>query len=146
MKLWIPATAVALAVLPLAFVHPLKVNGRSMEPTLRPGTVCLAVRAWCAGPPSRGEVWLIDAPDGPAIKRVVGLPGERLEQREGEMLLNGQRLSEPFLQQFDQGNAGPWETGLGFLVLGDNRRESHDSRVWGPLPRTAFRSKVLVGS
>ena len=143
MKFWIPITAMALAVLPLAFVHPLRVTGHSMEPALRPGSVCLAVRAWCTGPPGRGEVWLIDAPDGPAIKRVVGLPGERLEQRDGEMFLNGERLQEPFLQQFDQGNAGPWETGRGFVVLGDNRRASHDSRVWGPLPRAAFRGKVV---
>jgi signal peptidase I len=146
MKPWIPATALALAFLPLAFVHPLKVEGHSMEPALRNGSICLAVRAWCSESPKRGAVWLIDGPDGPAIKRVVGLPGEHLEQRDGEMFLNGQRLQEPFLQQFDQGNAGPWETGPGFLVLGDNRRESHDSRSWGPLPRSAFRSRVLVGT
>ena len=136
--------ALALAILPLAFVHPLRVTGHSMEPALKPGSVCLAMRAWCAGSPHRGEVWLIDAPDGPAIKRIVGLPGERLEQRDGEMFLNGQRLQEPFLLQFDQGNGGPWESNQGFLVLGDNRRESHDSRVWGPLLRSAFRGKVIV--
>jgi signal peptidase I len=96
------------------------------------------------GPPGRGEVWLLDGPDGPVIKRVVGLPGERLAQRNGEMQLNGQRLQEPFLQQFDQGDGGPWESGDGFLVLGDNRRESRDSRVWGPLPLAAFRGKVLL--
>jgi signal peptidase I len=145
MRFWIPAVAVALAILPLAFVHPLRVTGHSMEPTLRPGSICLAVRSWCTGAPDRGEMWLIDAPEGAAIKRVVGLPGERLEQRAGEMFLNGQRLQEPYLQQFDQGNAGPWETGPGFLLLGDNRRESHDGRAWGPLPRSAFRSKVLAG-
>jgi signal peptidase I len=145
MKPWVPASAIALAILPLAFVHPLKVAGQSMEPALKAGSVCLAVRAWCAGAPHRGEVWLIDGPDGPAIKRVVGLPGERLEQRDGEMYLNGQRLQEPFLQRFDQGNGGPWETGRGFLVLGDNRRESRDGRVWGPLLRSAFRSKVVAG-
>ena len=143
MRPWVPALALALATLPLAFVHPLRVLGRSMEPTLSPGAIQFAVRAWCAGSPRRGEVWLVQGPGGPAIKRVVGLPGEHLEQLDGELYLNGQRLQEPFLQQFDQGDAGPWDTGSGFLVLGDNRRESLDSRTWGPLPRSAFRGRIL---
>ncbi len=143
MRLWIPATALVLAFLPLAFVHPLRVTGHSMAPTLEPGAVRLALRAWCLGPPRRGEVWLVQGPEGLAIKRVVGLPGERLEQRDGVMFLNDQRMQEPFLQQFDQGDGGPWDTGAAFLVLGDNRRESRDSRAWGPLPRGAFRGRVL---
>jgi signal peptidase I len=144
MKPWIPVVALALAALPLAFIHPLRVTGRSMEPTLRPGDVRFAVRAWCSGIPARGEVWLVQGPDGLAIKRVVALPGERLEQRQGELYLNGQRLQEPFLDRFDQGDAGPWDSGAGFLLVGDNRPESRDGRTWGALPRTAFRSRVLV--
>ena len=144
MRLWIPAAALALAVLPLAFIHPLRIVGHSMEPALGPGSVRLALRAWCAGSPKRGEVWLVEAPEGgPAVKRVVGLPGERLEQRDGEIYLDGRRLQEPYLQQFDQGDAGPWETKNGFLVLGDNRRESRDGRAWGPLPNSAFRGRLL---
>jgi len=144
MKLWLPAAALALALLPLAFLHPLRVTGRSMEPTLPAGAIRIAVRAWCSAPPRRGEVWLVQGPDGPAVKRVVGLPGERLEQRDGELYLDDRRLQEPFLPRFDQGHAGPWDTGTGFLLLGDNRPESRDGRVWGPLPRSAFRSRVLV--
>ncbi len=59
------------------------------------------------------------------------------------MFLNDQRMQEPFLQQFDQGDGGPWDTGAAFLVLGDNRRESRDGRAWGPLPRGAFRGRLL---
>lgn len=143
MKFWLPIVALAAAVLPLAFVHPLRVTGHSMEPTLTSGEIRLALRGWWAGPPRRGEVWLVESPDGPAVKRVVGLPGERLEQRDGEIYLGGQRLPEPFLQRFDQGPAGPWETGEGFLVMGDNRRASRDGRAWGPLPRAAFRSRMI---
>ena len=144
MRPWIPAAALAFALLPLAFVHPLRVAGRSMEPTLRSGSLHLALRAWCAGPPGRGEVWLVESPDGPAIKRVLGLPGERLEQRDGEMYLGERRMQEPYLRQFDRGDAGPWETGTGILVLGDNRRESRDGRAWGPLPRSAFRGRIIA--
>ena len=143
MKFWWPIVALAAATLPLAIVHPLRVTGHSMEPALRSGELRMALRGWWAGSPRRGEVWLVESPDGPAVKRVVGLPGERLEQREGEIYLEERRLQEPYLQQFDQGSAGPWETGPGYLVLGDNRRASRDGRVWGPLPRAAFHSRVI---
>ena len=144
MRPWVPLLAFALALTPLAVLHPVRVSGASMEPTLHDGDLRLGLRAWCAGSPKRGEVWLVEAPEGgPAVKRVVGLPGERLEQRDGEIYLDGRRLQEPYLQQFDQGDAGPWETKNGFLVLGDNRRESHDGRAWGPLPGSAFRGRIL---
>ncbi|HWQ08792.1 MAG TPA: signal peptidase I [Holophaga sp.] len=143
MKPWLPAAALAVAFLPLAFVHPVRVSGHSMEPTLVSGSIRLALRGWCAGSPERGEVWVIASPDGLVTKRVVGLPGERLEQKDGELYLGDRRLPEPYLQQYDQGGAGPWETGGGFLVAGDNRRQSRDGRAWGPLPREAFLGRLL---
>ena len=143
MKAWIPAAALALALLPLAFLHPVQVVGRSMEPALEPGSLHWALRAWCAGAPRRGQVWLFDGPGGPAVKRVVGLPGERLEQRDGELYLEGARMQEPYLSQFDRGDAGPWQTGAGYLMVGDNRPASQDGRAWGPTPRAALRGRLL---
>lgn len=143
MKVWIPLFAVALALSPLTVVHPVRVAGHSMEPLLRDRSVHIGLRAWCAGKPRAGEIWLIDGPDGPVVKRVIGLPGDRLEQRQGELVLNGARLSEPYLTQFDLGDMGLWEAGDGYLLVGDNRRESLDSRMWGPLPRAAFRARLV---
>jgi signal peptidase I len=142
MKLWIPFAALALALSPLAVVHPVRVSGKSMEPTLIDGSLHLALRSWCAGTPVRGEVWLLEGPSGPVIKRVIGLPGDHLEQRDGELFLNGPRMDEPYVRRIDQGDAGPWEAGEGYLLLGDNRRESQDSRAWGALPRSAFLARI----
>lgn len=143
MKPWIPLLALGLALSPLALVHPVRVQGRSMEPTLRSGQIVWVLRSWVAAPPARQQVWLLETQDGPSLKRVLALPGERLEIREGEVLHQGLPLDEPYVQQPERGSAGPWQAGEGYLVLGDNRPESRDSRAWGPLPRRAFQGRVL---
>lgn len=132
MRPWVPLAALALALSPLALLHPARVTGRSMQPTLPDGTIVWVLRAWAAGEPKPGEIWLAQGPEGPVIKRVLAGPGMRLETP-----------SVP-LQNADR--SGPWEAGSGYLVLGDNRTASRDSRVWGPLPREAFQGRVLHSS
>jgi signal peptidase I len=127
----------------MVFVHPVRVLGHSMEPSLKDGSIQLALRSWCAGTPAQGEVWVVESPDGPAVKRVIGLPGDHLEQRDGELFLNGQRMVESYLAQYDRGDVHPWDAGSGYLVLGDNRRQSRDSRAWGPLPRASLSGRIL---
>lgn len=143
MKPWLPLTALALALTPLAVVHPVRVSGRSMEPTLHSGDLRLGLRAWAAGLPKRGEVWVVEGPDGPSVKRVVGLPGEVLDQVRGDLRLGGRPLDEPYLAATEREDGGPWTCGEGFLVAGDNRPQSRDGRAWGPLPRAAFRARIL---
>ncbi len=143
MKPWIPLLSLGLALSPLAVVHPVRVQGRSMEPTLHSGQVVWGLRRWAAGAPAHEQVWLLETPDGPSLKRVLALPGEGLEIREGEVLHQGRPLDEPYVQQPERGSAGPWQAGDGYLVLGDNRPESRDSRAWGSLPRSAFRGRIL---
>ena len=143
MKAWVYAAALALALLPLAVVHPVQVKGRSMEPAFRNGDRAWALRAWAAGAPRRGQVWLVEGPEGPVLKRVVGLPGERLEQRRGDLWLQDRLLDEPYVRTTERGDGGPWDTGAGYLVLGDNRPESRDGRAWGSVARKALRSRVL---
>ena len=81
MRIGIPLAALALALAPLAVVRPVRVAGESMAPALKPGQVRWLLRSWAAGDPERFQVWLVDSPDGPALKRVVGLPGEVLDHR-----------------------------------------------------------------
>ncbi len=143
MKPWIPLLALGLALSPLTVVHPLRVQGRSMEPTLRDGGVCWVLRSWAAGAPRRGQVWMVEGPEGPCLKRVMALPGEHLEMRGGDLFGQGSLLAEPYVQHLEGQDGGPWEAGQGYLLLGDNRPQSRDSRAWGPLARSAFRGRVL---
>lgn len=143
MKPWIPLAALALALSPLAFVHPVRVQGRSMEPLLKDGELRWALRSWCVNAPKRGEVWLIQGPEGPALKRVVGLPGETVEQKSGDLWVNGHPLSEAYIHRSDRGEGGPWNCGQGFFLAGDNRTESQDCRAWGSLPLDAFQGRVI---
>ncbi len=145
MKAIVPIAAVALALSPLTVLHPLKISGRSMEPALRSGELRWALWPWCAGMPRRGQVWMIEGPEGPSVKRIVGLPSDRVESKEGEVYLNGSRINESYVEKVELKDApdGVWECGDGYLLLGDNRRESHDGRAWGPLPPSSLRGRVL---
>ncbi|MBP1626465.1 MAG: signal peptidase [Holophagaceae bacterium] len=135
--------AMALALAPLAFIHPVRIQGRSMAPTLRDGEMCFALRAWCAPAPRRGQIWVVQAPEGEAVKRLLALPGQRLSLQEGRFCLDGQPLEEPYLRYRESGNGGPWDAHEGYLVLGDNRPASRDSRAWGPMGRQAMESLII---
>jgi len=143
---WLLAGALALALAPLALVHPVRIEGRSMEPLLRDGDLRLALRPWCAGAPRPGEVWIVQTPSGPAVKRVVALPGARIELVDGELQVDGKVLPEPYVTHLERGSAGPWEAGSGYFMLGDNRPESHDSRAWGAVPGSGMEGRVWLGS
>ena len=68
----------------------------------------------------------------PLIKRVVGLPGETIEIRDGHVYINGQVLEEPYLEQLTYGNVSPRVLSPDHVfVLGDNRGASNDSRSFG---------------
>ena len=135
--------ALALAMAPLLFLHPVLIAGRSMEPRLHPGSVCLALRAWCAGHPAAGQIWLVQTPTGPAVKRLVGVPGDRLELRQGALWINGRLVDEPYAEPTERDTAGPWAAGAGYFLLGDNRPQSHDSRAWGSLPAAGMLGRIL---
>ncbi|WP_243303597.1 signal peptidase I [Geothrix oryzisoli] len=143
MKPWIPLAALALALSPLAVVHPVRVSGRSMEPALHDGDLRWAVRAWASHAPRRGEVWLVEGPHGSSVKRVLGLPGEALTWTGPDLWIAGQRLDEPWVVHPERSGAGHQACGAGYLVLGDNRPDSQDGRSWGPLPVKAMRGRIL---
>jgi signal peptidase I len=124
---------------------PFRVTGGSMEPTYRDGSVNFANRlAYLRGRPQRGDVVAIRLAAGRhrmLLKRIVGLPGERIAIREGVVHINGQPLAEPYLQR-----AWPWnvrETVLAadeYYVIGDNRRMAQEEQEFGK-----FKADLIVG-
>jgi signal peptidase I len=69
------------------------------------------------------------------IKRIVGMPGDTVEMRDGRTWVNDEPLDEPYLHgNLDSDPQGPWQVPDGtYFMMGDNRTNSADSRVWGPL-------------
>jgi len=143
MRPWIPFAALALALSPLGVVHPVHVSGHSMEPALANGDLRCALRAWAGHAPRRGEIWVVAGPEGPSVKRVLGLPGDTVAWRGPDLWINGQRLEEPWVVHPERSGAGRQVCGSGYLVLGDNRPDSQDGRSWGAVPVQAMLGRIL---
>ena len=88
--------------------------------------------------PRRGEVIIFRFPRDESrdfVKRVIGVPGDRIEIEDGQVIVNGIPLAEPYITRPDRGDMDEVTVPEGsFFVLGDNRRASNDSRHWGPVP------------
>ena len=99
-------------------------------------------------PPARGEVIVFRFPGDPSkdfVKRVIGLPGEEVELRNGTVYIDGVLLEEPYLTERDSSTAEAEVMGeKEYYVMGDNRRSSRDSRDWGGVPEENVRGKVWV--
>lgn len=113
------------------------VEGPSMEPNFHTGEFVLVSRTayWKVfGEPQRGDVIVLHPPTKPGeefIKRLVGLPGDRVEVRDGQVFVNDVLLDEPYIE-VPTNSSGVWNVGEDqYFVMGDNRRNSEDSRSWG---------------
>ena len=139
-----------LAAIGIAFfVRIPQVTGPSMLPQVQPGELVLInTLAYRFGAPARGDVVALrhDEPTAQTfLKRIVGLPGERVQLRDGVLYLDGRRTDEPYVTLRDRATT-PVVTvpPNAFYVLGDNRGESEDSRTWGPIPENAVIGKALI--
>jgi signal peptidase I len=97
---------------------------------------------WIKGEPVRGDIVVFRRPGPPYdlyIKRVVGMPGEEVRMTAGQVFLDGNLLKENYTTippAPGYRDRGEWWTGPNeYVVLGDNRRDSEDSRVFGPVRR-----------
>jgi signal peptidase I len=126
-----------------------RVEGMSMEPNFHHGQFLLINKlAYRLGEPQRGDVIVFRYPLDPSrdfIKRVIGLPGETVEIRNGQVLINNQAIDDPATVNEASYNypatvLGPEE----LFVLGDNRPNSSDSHSWGTLPADLVIGKVVL--
>ena len=165
------AIAIVLAIKAWV-VNPYRIPSSSMEPTLhcaRPAPACearfsdrvLANRfIYHFTDPQRGDVVVFETPPqarvkcgagGTFVKRIIGLPGEtvqiRLQQGAAFVYIDGRRLEEPYIEH-DRRDIGPEESFRvpkgHFFVMGDNRSQSCDSRVWGSVPEDNLIGKVFM--
>jgi signal peptidase I len=166
----IVAVALGLALgIQALLVKPFRIPSESMVPTLDIGQRVLVDRVtYRYGEPERGDIVVFKPPAGadnntcgtsgydeqrqacPApterrsdtnfIKRIVGLPGERLSVRGGRVYIDGRRQKEPWIRpdatcdicDLPQDITIPRDM---YFMMGDNRGESADSREWGPVPK-----------
>jgi signal peptidase I len=133
--------ALGLAMIIIVFLYqPVKVEGTSMAPLLTDQErIFINKFVYRFEPIARGDVVVFWYPldhSKSFIKRVVGLPGETLEIRQGRVYVNGKGLEEPYVpQQFtDSSTYGPIRVPpQEYFVMGDHRVSSNDSRVFGPV-------------
>jgi signal peptidase I len=116
----------------------IRVDGSSMEPTLYHGEFVIVNKlAYKVSEPKIGDVIVFHFPRDPHqdyIKRIIGLPGDRVTVSQGRVYVNDQPLSEDYLAAPPSYN-DTWLVPEGALfVLGDNRNNSSDSHTWGPVP------------
>jgi len=111
------------------------IPSESMENTIIAGTRVMGLKcSYWFSDPQRGDVVVFPAPDEPEIpyvKRIIGLPGETVEIRDGVTYINGEALEEDYLAEPMQGNFGPYYVPEdSYFVMGDNRNHSKDARYW----------------
>ncbi len=148
----------AVFVLLMVFVaQPVVVEGTSMLPQLHDGERLIVNKliyykipgvTW--GNLQRGDVvvfWYPNDPDKSYVKRVIGLPGETIEIRNGIVYVDGEQMKEEYLatdfhQRMD--NHAPKKVDEHhYYVMGDNRDNSSDSRIWGVVPEKYIYGKVF---
>jgi signal peptidase I len=161
------AVAIVLAIKAWV-VNPYRIPSSSMETTLH----CAGAGLGCTArfsdrvlanrfiyhfmDPERGDIVVFETPQqarrqcgagGTFVKRIIALPGETWEMRSGFVYINGKRLEEPYVHR-DRRDADTLPPEKipddSYFVMGDNRSQSCDSRVWGALPRSNLIGKVFA--
>ena len=145
--------SVLIAIVVILFLYqPVKVEGTSMMPSLQNDErifINKFVYRFGISDIGRGDTIVFWAPEDPSksyIKRVIGVPGDVVEINAGTVILNGQRLPEPYIRDDYRDRMSMTrrvvENGH-YFVLGDHRNSSNDSRSWGTVPRDAIYGKAV---
>lgn len=150
------ALVAALIIIPIrTFVaQPFVVSGNSMFPTFKNGEYLIVNETTkYIGTYERGDVVILRYPNDPSkyfIKRVIGLPGETISIQGGIVSITSEQqktpliLDEPYVKNVKLDTSVRTLANDEYFVMGDNRAQSSDSRVWGPVPKKLMDGKALV--
>jgi len=164
---WVVTIAVAVGfvlVFEAEIAKPFRIPSASMETTLlcaKPAADCtgtfndrvIANRlAYRFGDPARGQIVVFQAPKnacgvgGTFVKRLIGLPGDVVAERNGRVFVDGRRLNEPYVEpDFRDHITKTWRVPAGhYFFMGDDRINSCDSRTWGSVPRSSLIGPVQL--
>lgn len=145
-----------LIVLPIRFfiAQPFIVKGESMEPTFFDGQYLIVDEiTYRTHDPERGDVVIFKYPKDPSkyfIKRIIGLPNETVKIDGGKVTIfgeehpYGQPLEESYIKNTSHENVTEKLADNEYFAMGDNRSNSLDSRIWGPLPKEDIIGRVWV--
>jgi len=121
--------------------------GPSMQPNLYVGYRMMTEKvSYLLHEPRRGDIVIVEQSHGQTnlVKRVIGLPGETIESRDGHTYINGELLDEPWVTYFGGRYFPPIQIPEGHIfIIGDNRPNSHDSRAIGPVPIDAIQGRAI---
>lgn len=138
----------------LFIAQPFIVSGASMDPTFRNGQYLIVDElSYRLQEPDRGDVIIFRYPKNPKeffIKRIIGLPGETVSIKGDAIIITKKdgstvSLSEPYVTNHGNGSTESHQLKSDeYFVMGDNRPESSDSRVWGTLPRDNIVGRAFI--
>lgn len=146
-KIW-PGLALVLVILAGCGALRVDIVGEAMAPTLKDGQRALATRTFNSL--ARGDIVGFRYPKDESksfVKRIIGVPGDHIESINGSIRVNGRPLVEPYVAEVNRSvdSWGPVTVPHGqYFMMGDNRRNSSDSRSWGLVRREAIWAKVLL--
>jgi signal peptidase I len=145
---FIPAMLIAL-VIKVEVARAVTIEtGPSMQPNMYQGYRLMTEKvSYQLHHPQRGDIVVVDRPgtEVSLVKRVMGLPGEIVEVRTGHVLINGQKIEEPWVLYFGGPDYGPTQIPDGYIfILGDNRKNSRDSRAIGPVELRTIVGRVWL--
>ena len=150
------ALIAAIIIIPIrTFVaQPFVVSGNSMYPTFHDGQYLIVNELTkYIGSYQRGNVIILRYPNDPSkyfIKRIIGLPGETVTIHEGVVSITSPErkeplvLDEPYVKNSKLDSSSRTLDNEEYFVMGDNRAQSSDSRVWGPVPKRLMDGKAMI--